>query len=204
LFLPLILASTSPYRRALLERLGVPFRCVSPGVEEAYIAGEPPHERALRLAQAKARAVQARHPEAVVIGGDQVAAAGTAVLDKPGDAAGARAQLAVLSGTVASFYTACVVLAPTATAANPGETASAELSLQHLDTTTVHFRPLDEGEIARYVEREQPFDCAGGFKVETAGIALFTRIDSTDPSALVGLPLIWVADALRRAGYQVP
>jgi septum formation protein len=200
LFPPLILASTSRYRRALLERLGVPFECISPGVEETHLPGEPPAARAQRLALAKARAVHATHPRSVVIGSDQVAAAGREILDKPGDAVRNRAQLAALSGTVARFHTACAVLKP-ANAANTGESG---LKLLHLDTTTVHFRPLTAAEIERYVEREQPYDCAGGFKVEAGGIALFSRIESTDPTALVGLPLIWVAEALRRAGYPIP
>ena len=200
LFLPLILASTSVYRRELLERLNIPFSCVSPGVREEPIAGEPPPERALRLAQAKARAVSAQYPQAVVIGSDQVCAAGERVLGKPGDAAAARAQLAALSGSEASFHTACAVMGPTANAAKPGEARP----LLHLDRTIVRFRALDAGEIARYVELDRPLDCAGGFKVESAGIALFTRVASADPTALTGLPLIFVADALRRFGYQVP
>jgi septum formation protein len=191
LFLPLILASTSPYRRALLERLDLPFEVVSPQVTEEHLTGEPPAERALRLAQAKAQAVSIRYPHAVVIGSDQVAATGGHVLDKPGDAAGCRTQLARLSGTSAFFHTGCAVLA-------------GSLSLTHLDTTTVIFRSLQPEEIERYIEREQPFDCAGGFKAECLGAALFERIESTDPTALIGLPLIWLASALRRAGYLVP
>lgn len=196
MFLPLILASTSPYRRALLQRLGIAFECVSPGVEEDHLAGESPQARALRLAQAKAQAVSVKYPQAVVIGSDQVAACGDAVLDKPGDATRARAQLAALSGTVAHFYTACVVMAP-----GIKEGAGA---LPHLDITTVHVRSLSVAEIARYVEREQPYDCAGSFKVEGAGIALFSRIESEDPTGLIGLPLIFVAQALRQCGFLVP
>jgi septum formation protein len=191
LFHPLILASTSPYRRALLERLGVPFEAVSPEVSEEHIAGEPPPDRALRLAQAKAQAVSTRYREAVVIGSDQVAAAGSRVLDKPGAAHPCQAQLAALSGTTARFHTACAVL-------------GGPQRLTHLDTTTVVFRTLAPDEIERYIEREQPFDCAGGFKAEALGIALFERIESSDPTALIGLPLIWLAGALRRAGYRVP
>jgi septum formation protein len=188
----LLLASTSPYRRALLERLGLEFEVVSPGVAERSIAGEAPGARAVRLALAKARAVADRHPDALVIGSDQVAAAGDRVLDKPGAAERARAQLAALSGHSAHFYTACALL---------GGPADAQ---QHLDITTVVFRALDADEIARYVTRERPFDCAGSFKAESLGIALFERIESQDPTAIIGLPLIWLAQALRRAGCDVP
>ncbi|MDB6091632.1 MAG: septum formation inhibitor Maf [Gammaproteobacteria bacterium] len=198
---PLILASTSPYRRALLERFGLPFETVRPGVGEEPVAGETSADRAMRLAVAKAQAVAARRPDAVVIGSDQVAAAGAAhaaaqaakVLDKPGDAATCRAQLAMLSGTDARFYTACAVIGP------PGG-----VRLVHLDTTTVFFRSLSPAEIDRYVEREKPFDCAGGFKAEGLGITLFESIESKDPTAIIGLPLIWLACALRRAGYALP
>jgi septum formation protein len=198
---PLILASTSPYRRALLERFGLPFETVRPEVGEEPVAGETPADRAMRLAVAKAQAVAARRPDAVVIGSDQVAAAGAAhaaaqatkVLDKPGDAATCRAQLALLSGTDAHFYTACAVIGPTG-----------GVRLVHLDTTTVFFRSLSPAEIDRYVEREKPFDCAGGFKAEALGITLFESIESRDPTAIVGLPLIWLACALRRAGYALP
>lgn len=189
---PLILASTSRYRRELLARLGLPFECAAPGVDEMPLEGEVPGRRALRLARAKAAAVVARHPGAVVIGSDQVAAAGDAVLDKPGDPATARAQLARLAGGSAQFHTACVVTGPDGSEA------------EHVDVTEVRFRPLSAAEIARYVEQDQPLDCAGSFKSEALGIALFERMSTEDPTALVGLPLIWLAGALRRAGYCVP
>jgi len=190
---PLILASTSPYRRALLERFGLPFEAVRPQVSEDPLPGESPSDRAMRLAVAKAEEVAGRHPRAVVIGSDQVAATGHKVLDKPGDAATCRSQLATLSGTDAKFHTACAVIGP-----------AGSVRLVHLDTTTVFFRSLSAKEIERYVEREKPFDCAGGFKAEALGITLFESIESKDPTALIGLPLIWVACALRRAGYWLP
>ena len=189
----LILASTSRYRRELLGRLAVPFEAIAPGVAEDHRRGESPADRALRLATEKAQAVAARHGEALVIGADQVAAAGGELLDKPGDAARCRAQLAILSGRTAHFYTACVLVG-----GDPFRHAA------HVDTTTVVFRALTAPEIARYVEREQPFDCAGGFKVEASGIALFECVESQDPTALIGLPLIWLAAALRGAGYSLP
>jgi septum formation protein len=190
---PLVLASTSRYRRELLARLGVPFEMAAPGVEETPLAGELPMDRALRLALAKAQAMAARRPGALVIGSDQVAYAAGEVLEKPGDAARCRAQLARLSEGSARFYTACTLI---------GEHSGVRLA--HLDTTTVNFRALSEAEIERYVARDAPYDCAGGFKAEGAGIALMESIESSDPTALIGLPLIWLAGALRSVGYPVP
>lgn len=190
---PLILASTSRYRRSLLERIAPPFEVVSPEVDEAPLAGETPRARAGRLSLAKARAVAQMHPNSIVIGSDQVAALGQRVLDKPGDEATCREHLTALSANRAHFFTGCAVV---------GQESG--LALQHLDTTTVTFRTLSETEIHRYVARERPFDCAGGFKVEGLGITLFERIDTSDPTALIGLPLIWLASALRAAGYLLP
>ena len=189
----LILASTSRYRRELLARFGLPFEAEAPRVQETALAGELPMDRAVRLALAKAQAVAARHPQALVIGSDQVAAGADGVLDKPGDAERARAQLARLSGTTARFYTACTLIR-----------SDAGVRLAHLDTTTVRFRRLSEAEIERYVARDEPYDCAGGFKVESLGIALMESIDSSDPTALIGLPLIWLAGTLRSAGLPLP
>lgn len=188
---PVILASTSPYRRALLERLGVPFEVVRPAASEEHLPREMPRDRALRLSGAKAKAVAAQRPDAVVIGSDQVASLGSRVLDKPGDAENCRSQLTALSGQTARFHTGCAVIAN-------GE------RLVHLDTTSVQFRILTPEEIGRYVEREKPFDCAGGFKAEALGITLFESIESRDPTALIGLPLIWLASALRSLGYTLP
>ncbi|HTX24948.1 MAG TPA: nucleoside triphosphate pyrophosphatase [Steroidobacteraceae bacterium] len=190
---PLILASTSPYRRQLLARLGVEFSVESPGLEEARLVDEPPAERALRLAMAKAQRIAAQRGNAVVIGSDQVAAAAEEILDKPGHVHGARAQLVRLSGAVAHFYTACAVIA-----------AEQGFSARHLDTTRVVFRTLTAPQIERYLARESPLDCAGSFKAEGLGISLLERIESHDPTALIGLPLIWLAATLRRLGYDVP
>jgi len=189
---PLILASTSPYRRELLERLGLPFAVEAPAVDEAHLAGEPPTERALRLSAAKAEAVALRHPGAVVIGSDQVAAAGGVILDKPGSVERACQQLKHLAGSQARFHTGCAL-----------RWHNTGFSVNHLDTVTVTVRDLTADEIAAYVAREQPLNCAGSFKSEGLGIALFSRIDSQDPTALVGLPLIWLAGALRQAGYRL-
>lgn len=189
----LILASTSRYRHELLGRFGLTFEAEDSGVEETALARELPMDRAVRLALAKAQAVAARHPQALVIGSDQVAAGPDGVLDKPGDAGRARAQLARLSGSTARFYTACTLIH-----------SDAGVRLAHLDTTTVRFRRLSEAEIERYVAHDAPYDCAGGFKAERLGIALMESIDSSDPTALIGLPLIWLAGALRSAGLRLP
>lgn len=188
----LVLASTSPYRRLLLERLRLPFEVVRPVASEAPLEGELPPDRAIRLSLAKAQAAAAKHPGAVIIGSDQVAAVGSAVLDKPRDVRTCRAQLAQLSGAAARFHTGCAVL------------GAEGQRLVHLDTTEVRFRALAPAEIERYVEREPALDCAGGFKAEGLGISLFDSVESKDPTALIGLPLIWLADALRRLGLQVP
>ena len=191
--LALILASTSRYRRELLARLRLPFRCEAPGVDETAIAGETPLQRAVRLARAKAAAVARRQPDSTVIGSDQVAVCAAELLDKPGDAARCRAQLRRLCGASATFYTAVAVL-----------NLARGSALEFVDTTTVQVRRLSDTEIDRYVAAEQPFDCAGGFRCEGLGISLFERITSDDPTALVGLPLIGLAAALRGLGYALP
>lgn len=191
----LVLASTSRYRRELLARLSPAFRAVAPQVDETPRPGEAPAALAVRLAEAKARAVAAQCPGALVIGSDQVADLEGRPLGKPGTAAAAKAQLAASSGRSVIFHTAiCLVDAR----AEPFA-ASAEI-----DTTAVAFRRLESGEIERYVETERPLDCAGSFKAEGLGISLFERIDSRDPTALIGLPLIALARLLRAAGVALP
>jgi septum formation protein len=190
---PLILASTSRYRASLLQRFGLDFTTQNPNVDEAERHGESPRARAFRLSEGKAEAVAQRFPTAIVIGGDQVPAASTTILNKPGNAANCREQLMLLSGSSAEFYTACTV-----------RCLETGVKLSHVDTTAVKLRPLSDAEIDRYIEREKPYDCAGGFKAEALGITLFERIDSEDPSAIVGMPLIWLAGALRAVGFAVP
>jgi len=194
----LLLASTSTYRRMLLARLAVPFECRSPGVDEAAHSGETPAKLAARLAGAKARRVAALDPDAWVVGADQVAvladpAGADRLLGKPGTAERCREQLAACSGRSVAFLTAVAVLR--------GRDGTAH---EFLDTTRVAFRRLDPASIERYVAGESPLDCAGGFKSEGLGIALFESIASTDPTALVGLPLIALAAILRACGYQIP
>ena len=189
----LILASTSAYRRELLARLRVPFDAVAPGCDEHRLPDEPAQALALRLAQLKAETVAARNPGRVVIGSDQVAVRRTEILGKPGTVERCMAQLQQSSGHEVVFLTAVHVV--------DGRNVRAE---SHVDQTVVQFRSLGADEIARYIAADAPLDCAGGFKAESLGIGLFERIESSDPTALTGLPLIWVSAALRRAGIPVP
>jgi septum formation protein len=187
----LVLASTSRYRRELLARLRLPFDVEAPEVDETPRDGECPPDLALRLATAKAQAVASRHPSAVVIGSDQVAELDGAGIGKPGSHERATAQLRSMSGRTVVFHTAVAVHCM----AN-GFAASA------LVPVTVRFRVLTDVEIERYLRAEQPYDCAGSAKCETLGIALLEAIESDDPTALVGLPLIRTSELLRRAGID--
>jgi septum formation protein len=191
----IILASTSRYRGELLRRLLPAFEQRAPGVDEASLPHEAPAARAVRLAAAKAQAVASTAGAALVIGADQVAALDGTLLDKPGDATVACAQLALCSARTVDFHTGLCVL--DTRGAGPARSI-------HLDTTRVRFRTLDADTIARYVEREQPLDCAGSFKCEGLGIALFEAIESTDPTGLIGLPLIALVRLLREHGIDIP
>ncbi len=187
----LILASSSRYRGELLDRLGLAFDQVSPEIDETPGRGEPPEDLVRRLAADKARAVAIGHPGRVVIGSDQVAVAGSEILGKPGDRDGAIAQLTRLSGRTVTFLTGlCVV----------DSRGAEQLAVV---PTSVSFRTLSAAEIEAYVDREQPFDCAGSFKSEALGIALFEAVRSDDPTALIGLPLIALCGMLREAGVEV-
>ncbi len=195
---PLILASTSAYRRALLERLRLPFACVAPGIDESRRPGEPPLELARRLALDKARHVAMQHPNAWVIGSDQVAVLATPatdaeILGKPGTPAKCIAQLHAASGRQLAFLTAVAVVR--------GVDARQYV---FVDTTYVQFRQLDAATIDRYVALEAPLDCAGGVKSEGLGVSLFEWVESRDPSGLIGLPLIQLAAVLREVGYRLP
>jgi 7-methyl-GTP pyrophosphatase len=193
----LILASTSPYRRQLLERLGLEFETASPRVDESRRPGEAPRELALRLAQAKASAVAASHPEALVIGCDQVAVLEGEVLGKPGSHENAVRQLQKASGRCVSFLTGLCLLDGSSRDGSSGATQLA------LVPYSVYFRRLTDAQIEHYLRREQPYDCAGSFKSEGLGIALFERMEGDDPSALVGLPLIRLVHMLETAGMPV-
>ena len=187
----LILGSTSAYRRELLERLRLPFSVESPHVDETALPGESPAALACRLALAKAEAVAARFPEAVVIGSDQVADLSGQALGKPGNHARAVQQLQRLSGNVVVFQTAIAVVC-----------RATGFSEQALAPVEVTFRTLSDTEIENYLQAEQPYDCAGSAKSEGLGIALLERIDNDDPTALIGLPLIRTAAFWRAAGLD--
>jgi septum formation protein len=189
----IVLASTSRYRRELLNRLQVPFLAVNPGVEESALAGEPPEAMAIRLATAKARAVASDHPDAIIIGCDQVAVSDGKLVGKPGNHENAVRQLRELSGRDATFYTALCVHN-----ASSGRTATRVVPYR------VRFRVLNDAVIQRYLERERPYDCAGSAKSEGLGIALIQRMEGEDPNALVGLPLIALVDLLGEHGVQIP
>ena len=188
----LVLASTSRYRRELLERLRVPFECDHPDVDESPLPGEPPERTARRLAEAKARAVAARWPGALVIGSDQVASLGGVRLDKPGTHENAVRQLNLASGRTASFDTALALL--------DTRTGLADVRCVPCRVT---FRTLSPALIEAYLRAEEPYDCAGSAKSEGLGIALIERKDTADPTSLVGLPLIELCAMLAAAGEPV-
>lgn len=189
----LILASTSPYRRALLERLGVPFRAEAPAVDEdAYKARIPsPVALAEALARAKAEAVARSHTGAVVIGSDQLVALDGQILGKSGSTEAAESQLAAMAGRTHDLVTAMTVI-------HPGGIAA------HTDVTRLTMRSLAPEAIRRYVAADRPLDCAGSYKLEARGIALFERIESQDHSAITGLPLIALTTILRSLGFALP
>jgi septum formation protein len=189
----LVLASTSKYRRVLLDRFSIPFEVCGPLIDETPKPGEMPIELVHRLSRAKAQAVAERYPDCIIIGSDQVAVNGRDILGKPGTVDRCVAQLQAVNGRRVLFHTGVHVI-----------DQRHRRDEAYVDTTTVQFRTLKDDEVARYVQKENPLDCAGGFKVEGLGISLFERIDSQDPTALTGLPLIWLAGALRRAGLVLP
>ncbi len=189
---PLILGSTSRYRRELLSRLGVPFDAVAPNVDETPQPGENPASLALRLARAKARDVAQRHPEAVVIGSDQVADLHGEPLGKPGTHERAVAQLRRMRSQTVVFQTALTVVC-----------LSTGFEQSDIAAVRVVFRDLSDSEIESYLRTEQPYDCAGSAKSEGLGIALLERIDNDDPTALVGLPLIRTCRMIRSAGVRI-
>src|SRR5579859_2355655 len=190
---PLVLASTSPHRRTLLARLGLPFDTAAPGVDETRSYREPVTELVRRLSRAKAEAVAVGHPGALVIGSDQAAERDGEILGKPGDHATAVAQLRASSGKYLKFHTGlCLV-----------DTRDGRRH-EHVDVTRVLFRSLTAAEIERYLQAEKPYDCAGSFKSEGLGISLFEGVESSDPSALIGLPLIMLCRFLRECRVALP
>ena len=188
----LVLASSSTYRQALLKKLGLPFLCASPDIDETELSGETPRELTLRLAIAKARALAARFPKHLIIGSDQVASIDDEILGKPGSEGNACAQLRRASGRRVEFFTGLCLL--------DSETGSTQTSVERF---VVHFRALTEAQIRAYIRKEMPLDCAGSFKSEGLGIALFERLEGDDPNTLIGLPLIRLTQMLEKAGLSV-
>lgn len=195
----LILASTSPYRRALMERLGLPFRTVSPDVDEAAeasrlareVGGDYPRSLAEHLARAKACALVEVEPDATLIGSDQLVAFGDQILGKPGTPEAAIEQLAMLAGSTHRLVTALAVR-------HRGRL------YEHTDISFLTIRSLDREALRRYVDADRPWDCAGSYKLESRGIALMERIETADPTAITGLPLIALTNILRSLGYPIP
>jgi septum formation protein len=188
----IVLASTSRYRRMLLKRLRISFIAVAPDTDETPLPGEAPAATAWRLAEAKARSVVVAHPDALIIGSDQVADCGGQPVGKPGNHERAVAQLGELSGKTVTFHTGLALL--------DAATGRCETALVDVRST---FRFLTAAEIDAYLRAERPYDCAGSVRSEALGIALFESIDSDDPTALIGLPLIRLTSMLRAAGFPV-
>ena len=188
---PLILASSSRYRAELLARVSVPFTALAPNLDESPKPAESPANLAQRLALEKAQAIAKQHPDRWVLGSDQVPSIEGRILDKPGTRANAHQQLQEFSGHSLVFYTAAALV-------------NGKDAFTALDTTVVRFRKLNTAEIERYLDAEPAYDCAGSFKIEGLGISLFDAIETRDPSALIGLPLIAVRRLLSQAGFSIP
>ncbi|EKP0278637.1 septum formation inhibitor Maf [Aeromonas bestiarum] len=189
----LILASTSRYRKALLEKLALPFECAAPEVDESPLPGESAEVLVARLALAKASAIADRFDQGLIIGSDQVCVCDGQILGKPGTVEKAVAQLMAAQGRSVTFHTGLCVL-----------DAASGRAEQLVEPFTVHFRTLDEAALRRYVEAELPLDCAGSFKCEGMGIVLFKGLEGRDPNALIGLPLIGLIELLARHGLALP
>ena len=189
----IVLASSSSYRRGLLDRFLDDYETLSPNVDETDDGRESPEDFAARLAREKAEAVSSSHRDALIIGADQIAVLEGQVLGKPGDHNKAVEQLLAASGKALQFLTAVCVLDPV------GRTRH-----EHIDRTTVRFRQFDLRLAETYLRHDEPYDCAGSFKIEGAGFVLFESVHTDDPTALIGLPMIWLAETLRQLGYLLP
>jgi septum formation protein len=187
---PIILASSSHYRRGLLDRVLTEYQAVSPDVNEAQEGDETPRAQAARLARTKAEAVASNHPGHLVIGADQLAVMERRVLGKPGDHQNAVEQLLASSGKALEFLTAVCVLDPVA-----------RRRYEHIDETLVRFRRFDRRLAENYLRHDKPYDCAGSFRIEGAGFVLFESVRTDDPTALIGLPMIWLGGKLQELGY---
>jgi len=189
---PLILASSSAYRNDLLKRLGIPFQTFTPDIDETALAGEGAPQTAWRLSQAKARAAVSTHPNALIIGSDQVAMLGAQQLGKPLTHENALHQLQAMSGQTVSFHTSLTLL-----------NARSNIMLTEVAENQVQFRKLSNQDIESYLHREQPYHCAGSAKFESLGIVLIERVQGDDPNALIGLPLIALVNMLNQMGVQI-
>lgn len=189
----IVLASSSTYRKALIARLGLDCRALAPEIDERALPAEAPFATASRLAEAKARRIAEREPAALIIGSDQVAVLDGQPIGKPGSHVAAVRQLQAMSGRTVLFHTALCLL--------NSETRAVQLANV---PTTVRFRPLKAGQIERYLLQDQPYDCAGSAKIESLGIALVEQLESEDPTALIGLPLIALVTMLQKEGIQIP
>ncbi|MDD5280589.1 nucleoside triphosphate pyrophosphatase [Acidithiobacillus sp.] len=187
----LILASTSPYRKALLQRLQIPFRCVASQVDESPLPEETPEQLVARLALAKAHAVLVHHPEALVIGADQMACCAGRVLGKPESAARAEEQLQWMQGRRVEYLNGVAI-------------ADASGAEQFIVPYYLTLRALSPEDIRRYIEKDQPLDCAGSLRSEGLGISLLEKMEGADPNALMGMPLLSISEVLRRRGYALP
>lgn len=191
--LQIILASSSPYRRELMQRLGIEFICESPDIDESLTQDESPSSYVQRVSEMKARAIVRQHNNAIVIGSDQTMLCGKDIMGKPGDHEQAKSQLARMSGQKITFYTGLSVIN---SVKNTVQTDCIEF--------VVFFRELNEQEIEDYLNKEKPYDCAGSFKSESLGISLLSKMQGDDPTALIGLPLIRLCEMLRSEGIEIP
>jgi septum formation protein len=189
---PIVLASSSQYRRGLLDRFLAGYEAISPDVDESNVDGLEPRDLVSQLARKKAEAVSVHARQALIIGADQLAVLDDQVLGKPGDHSKAVEQLLAASGKTVSFLTAVCILDPV------GRTRH-----EHVDTTSVRFRNFDRRLAEAYLRHDEPYDCAGSFKIEGAGFVLFESVNAEDPTALIGLPMIWVAGRLIKLGYLI-
>lgn len=189
----LVLGSTSSFRKELLHKLGLPFSTAAPDVDETRHKGETPTDLVMRLSEAKARAVAEGYSEALIIGSDQVACVGEQILGKPGNRENAIAQLGAMAGKIITFYTGLCLL-----------NSKTDRSQVLCEPFHVHFRQLSSAQIERYVDKEQPFNCAGSFKSEGLGITLFRKLEGDDPNTLVGLPLIRLVEMLDKEAVVLP
>ena len=190
---PLVLGSSSPYRKAVLDKLGIPFRIDTPRIAETRSPGESPTDLVQRLAEMKARDVGSRHPGALIIGSDQVASLNGEILGKPGSRENAIEQLLAASGQTVTFLTGLGL--------HDSTTGRIQTAVEPF---VVRFRQLTRTQIERYVDRDRPYDCAGSFKSEGYGITLFSALEGRDPNALMGLPLILLVDLLANEGVKLP